>query len=180
MVFTGSVRMAELDQDGDGHGRSRRDLLRGGMAVALATTVAPLAGCDLLGSEPEPIPTPDPLAPLIAEALDLAGRHEEAAATHPDLADRLNPIAAAHRAHARELGRVAGTPVPTSPAAGTPTATPGGGPAGDAREVLAQLRGAEQQARQTAADVCVSAPADRAALVGSIAAARASHAEVLN
>jgi hypothetical protein len=45
--------------------------------------------------------------------------------------------------------------------------------------VLAQLRGAEQQARQTAADVCVSAPADRAALVGSIAAARASHAEVL-
>ncbi|GAB3972305.1 hypothetical protein [Plantactinospora veratri] len=46
-------------------------------------------------------------------------------------------------------------------------------------ETLRQLREAEQQGRDAAAKACLEAPANRAALVGSVTAARATHLEVL-
>ncbi|MEQ4305440.1 hypothetical protein ABNF97_29355 [Plantactinospora sp. B6F1] len=146
-------------------------------AVALAALVGAtgsLSGCGLFGGEPDP-PPPDPLAPLITGALDLAARHEAAIAAFPDLADRLRPVAEAHRAHAAELSRVTGTALP-SPTATVPGTDPG---AGSSTALLGQLREAERQGREAAAQACAGAPADRAALVGSIAAARATHLEVL-
>jgi hypothetical protein len=149
----------------------RRGVLR---ATLLAVAVAPLAGCDLFESEPEPAASPDPLAPLLAGTLDLAARHEAAIAAYPELAGRLTPVLEAHRQHAADLAKLTGAATP-SPAATTPAATP----AGDVKATLAALRTAEQQGQKSAADACLAAPAERAALLGSISAARATHLEVV-
>lgn len=143
------------------------------MGLLVAVT-APAAACDPFDRDPQP-PPPDPLAPLVTGALELAAGYEAAVAAHPALADRLSPVAAAHRAHAAELARVTGrgTPGPTTAGA---TASP---PAGDVTATLAALRAAEQRERETAARACADAPESRVALVGSVAAARASHLEVL-
>ncbi|MFB9234365.1 hypothetical protein ACFFWC_02250 [Plantactinospora siamensis] len=140
-------------------------------ATAAAGTI-PLTGCGIFNSDPDPSPSPDPLVPLVAEALELAARHDAAATAFPQLADRLAPLAAAHRAHAAELAKATGTSLPS----GTPSAPP---PGGDADAELAALRGAEQHARDNATAACLAAPARHAALAGSVAAARATHAEVL-
>ncbi|MEU3455123.1 hypothetical protein ABZ671_16210 [Micromonospora sp. NPDC006766] len=138
--------------------------------MALVGTAVPLTGCDLFDDKSEP---PDPLEPLAAEAADLAGRHRAAIAAASTLTDRLTPIADAHQAHADELRRVIGRPAPSgAPATPTVTATEPDG-------LLAELRQAEQQARENAAKACAAAPAERAALLGSIAAARATHLEAL-
>ncbi|MCW6007729.1 hypothetical protein K1W54_24735 [Micromonospora sp. CPCC 205371] len=144
-------------------------------ATLLAVAAYPLAGCDLFESEPEPAASPDPLAPLLAETLDLAARHEAAIAAYPELADRLTPVLEAHRQHATDLAKLTGA-APPSAASSTPAAA---APAGDAKATLAALRAAEQQGQKTAADACLAAPAERAALLGSISAARATHLEVV-
>ncbi|MFD1326001.1 hypothetical protein [Micromonospora sonneratiae] len=131
-----------------------------------------MTACGLFDDRTEP--APDPLAPLIAEALHLAAQHEAAIASYPELADRLGPIAQAHRAHAAELAKVTRVTLPSN----TPTAS--ASPAtGDLRATLAALRTAEQQGQDSARQACVQAPEGRAALVGSIAAARATHVEVV-
>ncbi|MDG4802292.1 hypothetical protein [Micromonospora sp. WMMD980] len=149
-------------------------MLRAGALVALGGTLAPLTGCDLLDRDDEP-PPPDALEPLVAEALALEAQHRAAAGAVPALAGRLTPIADAHRAHADEVRRVIGRAAPSGPA----TAAPSGPPATEPDAVLAQLRKAEQQGRTNAAKACAEAPAERAALLGSIAAARATHVEAL-
>ncbi|WBB77128.1 hypothetical protein O7602_21325 [Micromonospora sp. WMMD1128] len=169
-------------------------MLRAGGLVALGGATAPLTGCDLFDRDDEPSP-PDALEPLVAEALALEARHRAAATATPALAERLTPIADAHLAHAQELRRVIGRPAPSGPPStapstapsGTPSATPPGpplatppGPPGSEPDaVLAELRRAEQQGRTNAAKACAGAPPERAALLGSIAAARATHVEVL-
>ncbi|GAB2919132.1 hypothetical protein GCM10027280_02710 [Micromonospora polyrhachis] len=151
--------------------RSRRSVLRVAGLLTLAAATGPLAACGLFDdSEPEP----DPLAPLLAGALDLAALYEAAVAADPTLADRLTPIAQAHRAHAEELARVTRVTLPNS----TPTAGPTL-PTGDRKSMLTALRSAEQQGQAAATTACLSTPAHRAALVGSIAAARATHLELL-
>ncbi|MEV5628893.1 hypothetical protein [Micromonospora tulbaghiae] len=146
-------------------------MLRAGGLVALGGAAAPLTGCDLFDRDKEP-PAPDALEPLAAEALALEARYRAAATAAPALAERLTPIADAHRAHAEELRRVIGRPAPS----GTPAAA-GSASAPDA--VLTELRRAEQEGRTNAARACAEAPAERAALLGSIAAARATHVEAL-
>lgn len=150
-------------------------LRAGAVAAACLATGFGSAGCELLSSGPDPQPTPDPLAPLLAGTVELIGRYDAALAAHPDLATTLTPIREAHVAHATELGRVIGTPVPT----GTASAAPPTNAVADPRGTLAALRAAEQGARRTAVEACLAAPAERAALLGSIAAARASHPEGL-
>lgn len=136
-----------------------------------AVTVPVLTGCGLFDVEPEPTPEPDPLQPLLDEALVLAAAYERAAVAQPDLGARLAPLAADHRAHARELAQVIG--------AGPPSATPGTSAASDPGQSPAEFREAERAAQRTAALSARTVPAERAALVGSIAACRATHAEAL-
>jgi hypothetical protein len=176
MVLTWPVRTADTDQNHGVRGRSRRDLMRTGGLVALATGTASLTACGLFTDDAVP-PPPDPHAVLVADALNLADRYDVALASFPELAGRLGPVAQAHRAHAAELARVTGTTLPSGSAtpgtAGTPT------PAGDLKSTTAMLRAAETQGQQTLAKACTEAPPARAALLGSIAAARATHLEVL-
>lgn len=111
---------------------------------------------------------------MIATALDLAARCQEIAAAHPDQAGLLAPISAGHLAHAQALAAVTGAASPSAaPTAGT------GNETADAPAALAALREAEQAGREQAAGLCLAAPAERAALVGSIAAALATYVEVL-
>lgn len=163
-------------------GPTRRSVIRRAVAV-LASAVVPVAagGCGLLDPDPEPTPEPDPIEPLIVGALDLAIRYEAAIAAFPALADRLGPVAEAHRAHAEELSRVIGSPLPTAgtgavPGATSATSQSGGG---DQAATISALRAAEREGRQAAVQVCLGVPAERAALVASVAAARAAHLEVL-
>jgi hypothetical protein len=184
MVFTVPVRTVR------GDGRPRRTVLRAVLSAGAAAVVAGCAGvaagCGLLGEDPPP-PPPDPLAPLLAGTVALIGRYDTALAAHPDLAAGLDPVRRAHVAHAAELARLVGTPAPgtatpPAPAAGTttpPATPPATGSPPDARGTLAALRAAEQGGRRAAAEACLAAPPERAALLGSIAAARATHAEAL-
>lgn len=177
MVFTWPVRTADMNENHRVRGRSRRDLMRAVGLVALATGAGSLAACGLFAEEEVP-PPPDPLAVLVTNALDLAHRYDAAVAAFPELADRLGPVAQAHREHATELARVTRTTLPSG--AATPEVT-GGTPSapGDQKSTLAMLRAAETEGHQTMAKACADAPPERAALLGSIAAARATHLEVL-
>jgi hypothetical protein len=166
MVLTGPVRMSDT-------GHTRRRLLGAGLGTGVAVTS--LAGCGLLDEKPSPPAVPDPLRPLLDEALALAAAFERAAAARPALAARLTPLAADHRAHATELARLTGAAAPSAsaaPSGATPAAE------GDAATLTA-LRIAEQTAQRNAVTACREAPAARAALVGSIAACRATHIEAL-
>lgn len=149
-------------------------------AAVGAVVVYPMAGCGLFGDEDEKAqpPAPDPLAPLLAEALSLAGQHEAAMAAFPVLAERLTPVAETHREHVAALTKVIKAPEPSASASPGTTAS-SAPPAGDAKATLAALRAAEQKGQKTAAQACQAAPPERAALLGSIAAARATHLEVV-
>ena len=167
VVLTGAVGIRDS-------AHTRRRLLGAAAGTALGSTG--LAGCGLFDDEPDPVPPPDPLTPVLDAALALAAVHDRTIATQPALAGRLTPIADAHRAHAAELVRVIGTPPPSAGTSAGPSVAP---PALDAIAALKSLRAAEQQAQRAAATACRRAPAERAMLVGTIAAARAAHAEAL-
>ncbi|WP_433130606.1 hypothetical protein ACQPWW_07915 [Micromonospora sp. CA-240977] len=169
MVLTCRVGTGRTTQRDQASGHSRRKLLRTGALLALGGAAVPLTGCDLFDRDDQPAPPPDPLRPMVDEALTLAATYQAQMAAHPDLADRLGPIAEAHTAHATELARVIGVALPTAPAA--PTTDPGG--------TLTTLRALEKTAQQSATAACAAASAERAALLGSIAAARATHQEAL-
>ncbi|MET8310490.1 MULTISPECIES: hypothetical protein [unclassified Micromonospora] len=174
MVLTCPVGIGRTTQRDQASGHSRRKLLRAGALLALGGAAAPLTGCDLFDRDGQPAPPPDPLRPMVDESLGLAAAHRASAAAHPELADRLGPIAEAHTAHATELARVIGVALPSTPAA-APTTAPAAEPAG----ALAALRALEKTGQQSATAACAAAPAERAALLGSIAAARATHQEAL-
>jgi len=159
MVFTGAVRINQA-------GPTRRRVL--GMA-ATGLGGAALSGCGLFGGDDTPSGAGDAaVRPLLTEAVALAGAYDKAAAAQPDLAARLKPLADDHRAHASALAELIGKSVP----AAAPAAIGSG-------DVLAGLRAAEQTAQRNAVTACKQAPAERAALIGSIAACRATHAEAL-
>jgi hypothetical protein len=158
-VFTSAVR----------EGWSRRAVLGAAGVIGAAGT---LSGCSWF--EDDPPPPPDPLEPLLAATRVLAARYEAALAAHPELADRLRPLHEAHRAHESALVELIGRPELAS--ASPPPASPA--PA-DPEETLAALRDAERDEQDQATRECLAAPAERAGLLGSIAAARATHREVL-
>jgi len=138
-----------------------------------------LSGCGLFGDRTDPPPAPDPLLPLLAEARELLGRYDAAMAANPDLAARLSPVREAHLAHATALARLIGAPEPSATASATTEPSTEPSAPADETQTLAALRTAEQAAVRRAAQACLSAPAARAALLGSIAAGRATHVEVL-
>ncbi|WBB82373.1 hypothetical protein O7606_11215 [Micromonospora sp. WMMD882] len=172
MVFTCPVAIGRTTQRDEPTGHSRRKALRAGAFLALGTATASVTACGLLDRN-DPPPPPDPLEPLVTGALDLEARHRAAIAADPALAGRLTPVADAHRAHATELAAAIGVALPSTAGSGATV------PPGDTAAVLVALREAEEQGRARAATLCADAPADRATLVGSIAAARATHVEAL-
>ncbi|WP_239559608.1 hypothetical protein [Micromonospora luteifusca] len=174
MVLTCPVGTGRTTQRDQASGHSRRKLLRAGALLALGGAAVPLTGCDLFDRDDQPAPPPDPLRPMVDESLALAAAYRTSATAHPELADRLGPIAEAHTAHATELARVIGVALPSTVAA-APSAEPATDPAG----ALAALRRLEKTAQQSATAACAAAPAERAALLGSITAARATHQEAL-
>jgi hypothetical protein len=174
MVFTMAMQVR------GGPGWTRRAVL----AAAGSTLAGTASGCSWPGSDPPPPPPPpDPLEPLLAGTRALADRSPRVLAGHPGLAGRLSPLHRAHREHETALLAVIARPGLASPSPGSGTWHPprASRPVPtDPVDAVAELRAAEQQARTEAARACLSAPPGRAALLGSITAARATHAEVLS
>ncbi len=155
-----------------------------GLGTAIAVAIGTgLGGCDLAGARPEPL-GPDALTDFYAQAVVLADRYDATIAAHQALAARLQPLRDAHRAHVAALARELA--LPETPASGFPPrarATAAGGPASpvpaEPGAAMATLAAAEKAAARLAVDACLSAPSWRTALLGSIAACRSSHLEVL-
>lgn len=172
MVFTRPVQ----------RGWSRRAVL-GMFGTGMAAGIAPAAGCSWWDSDPPPPPAPpDPLEPLLASTRDLAGRYAQTIAGYPELAGRLGPLHEAHLAHEAALLAVIGRPELAATSPGTPsgTAQSAAGPsASSPQEAVAALRKGERDGREQAAQACLAAEPGRAALLGSITAARRTHLEVL-
>ena len=160
MVLTCHVRTSQT-------GHTRRGLLGAGLGVVA------LSGCGVFGDDPDQPKPPDPLQPLLDDALALAAAYDRAVQAQPGLSTRLTPLAADHREHAAALAKIIGV----SASAGAAAPAPSGADAAD--DVVAGLRRAEQAGQRTAVAACKAAAADRAGLVGSIAACRATHAEAL-
>ena len=151
---------------------SRRGLLRGLLAVAGLAGIGSVTGCDLFGDSPgsDGDEVPPELVELLAQTVALGDAYDGAISRAPSLADRLTGPRDAHRAHAQALAQALMSP---SPSAGTAE-----GPA-DPSAVLAELRDLETRGLEAARTACLAAPPRLAGLIGSIAAARACHLEVL-
>ncbi|MCW2643721.1 MAG: hypothetical protein JWP76_6027 [Dactylosporangium sp.] len=175
MVLTVAVRMGE-----ERRGHSRRTVLRaalGGMAAAV-----PLTACDSPQQAARRQQIPDPLNPFYHDTAALLGRYEATIAAQPGLTARLGPLRDAHRAHLQALAREIG-PGLSGPSTGDPSSTTvptGSGGASNEPATLATLLAAEKNSSEAARAACLRAPSYRAALLGSIAAARASHVAVLS
>jgi hypothetical protein len=147
--------------------------------LGVAAAAGALSGCSWLGSDPPEPPPPDPLEPLLSATRALRARYAAVLAAHPDLTGRLRPLDDAHAAHESALVDLIGRPELASPSTGTGSWAPPAGEVADPDQALAMLRDAERDGQAEAAQACLSAPPERAALLGSITAARATHAEVL-
>jgi hypothetical protein len=173
-VFTVRVQMPAGGPSRAASTSRRSVLAAAGWATAgLATAgLGGLAGCDLGGPGPEPTPPPDPLLPFLTATVALADRYDAAIEADPSLSARLTPLRDDHRAHVQALAREIGIPAPSG--APSPPASPSAAPS-----TVQALLAAEQDARKDAEKACLEGPSYRAALLGSIAACRASHQEAL-
>jgi hypothetical protein len=153
-------------------------------ALAGSATVVGLGGCSLpdrFGSgEPDTraVADGDALRAVAADARQLAARHDAAIRQFPDQAARLTPLRDAHREHAAAIGRSLDGSAQPSTAVATPSAS--GSPGSGAAATLKALAALEKTAAERAAVACVQVASYHAPLVGTIAAARASHAEALS
>jgi hypothetical protein len=158
-----------------GGSTSRRTFLRGVAGlVGAAAAGAALTGCGIFGGGggPEPPDQPQPLLDFLAATSALADRYDATISEVPALIGALTPIRDAHRAHVRALADALGTSAPKS----APPATP---PPSDGPSATTALAAAEKGARDDAKAACLAAAPRYAPLLGSIAAARATHLEVL-
>lgn len=158
-----------------GQARSRRELLRlAGGVLAAAVTAPSLAGCEVLDRTPSWHVGADPLVGFHRATLDLLARYEATIAARSELAGRLGPLRDDHAAHAEALSRELALPsgADPGPVAGTQVAD-------SPTAAVAALRTLEQAALAQATQIALSAPTWVVALLGSIAACRASHLEVL-
>ena len=136
-----------------------------------------LAACDVpKGSAATWHPAPDVLLPLLTRTVALRDRYAEVLTAFPALQDRLGPFKDNHAAHV-----VAARPrVGLGEHGPMPAASTSAGPVvQDQAAAVKELAGLEKAGQEDAAGACLSAPSYRAALLGSIAACRAAHVEVL-
>jgi hypothetical protein len=155
-------------------GVSRRGLLQSIVAAATLAGVGAAAGCDLFGrhSGPGTADVPTQVSDLLASTVALGDAYDNAIAQAPSLSSLLTGPRDAHRAHARALAEALGKPVPAS-------STAGPGRSGDPTALRAGLVDAETKGQDAARTACLAAPGRLAPLIGSIAAARACHLEIL-
>lgn len=132
-----------------------------------------LTGCDLLSPEPPP---PHPLAAVLHDTRALLGRYESAITAQPGLAERLTPLRDNHDTHVTELKRLIGPSASATPSA---AASAPDQPPTDEKATLTALRTAEREGQAYATKACLKAKPEYAGLLGSIAACRATHREVL-
>jgi hypothetical protein len=150
----------------------RRLVLRAGSGLAGLAAAAILAGCSDAGlPAASPATTQSADAVAVARARGsaswLAASAQELATSDPSLADLLEAVVADHRAHLAALGA---TP-PPSPSAST-RPTPG-------RADVRRMVSAETAAAQEALDDVRLVTPGLATLLARIAAARATHADLL-
>jgi len=151
-----------------GIGVDRRTVLTGALAGAAGVT---LSGCDLLAGDPPP---PHPLLGTLRDIRALLDCYQAVISAHPTLAGRLGPLRDNHRAHLTAVAKLIG---PTASQSPSPTNS-GAAPPGE-EDAVRELREAEQTGQETAGRACLAARREYAGLLGSIAACRASHREVL-
>jgi hypothetical protein len=155
-------------------GMTRRGLLRGVIASVSVAGVGLATGCDLIGgSGGTPEDSPHPLDGLLRETVALGDAYDAGIAAVPALATVLTGPRDAHRAHAKALAQAIAAATPK------PGVSPTARPSGDRAAVLTGLVAAETKGRDSAREACLSTGARLAPLVGSIAAARACHLEIL-
>jgi hypothetical protein len=153
-------------------GISRRGVLRAAVAAVGLAGVGATAGCDLFGGgDSDDIVVAPEHAELLAGTVALGDAYDDAISRVPSLTAQLTGPRDAHRAHAEALARALATSVPSS------NSTAGGG--ADPAATLTALAEMENRGLEAAREVCLSAPDRLASLVGTIAAARACHLEVL-
>ena len=159
-----------MSEAGDHPGTSRRWFLAGGAAVVLGSGAGILAGA--LQDESAAPPPPAPAALLAAVAAERALIADLRATTGGTPAVRrvIVQASADHAAHLAALTRLLG-------GFRTPTHSPSP-PRGTPRR-LAELRAAEQRASAAAAANAAQLDGGLAALLASIAACEATHAELL-
>lgn len=163
------------------HGPTRRALLGGSLLLT--------AACAPLGRTAFPEGDEDRDLAIVRRAIDneeaLIARYEEATRQHPQLADRLAPIAAHHREHVAALRRrlPPGETAPgASPAGRSPGTPPVWAPAplsGSPELALAALEGDEQAAAAARVNQVRDASAPLAQLLASLGASEASHTVLL-
>jgi hypothetical protein len=130
-----------------------------------------LGGCGLLAGDPPP---PHPLLGTLREIRTLLNRYEAVMTAHPEIVERLEPLRENHRTHLSAVAKVIGPTASQSPSPTTPVPVPP-----EPGAALGELRDAERAAQDAATRACLAARPEHAGLLGSIAAARASHREVL-
>jgi hypothetical protein len=150
-------------------GCTRRTVLTAAGAAGLVA----VAGCESDdGASAIPPDEAANLRRVAGESLDLATRYDAAIGQNPEQSARLTAIRDAHREHAAAIGRSLGSTV----AAQAGPAPSGSQAAGGGLKALAA---AEKAAAERAVAACLDAASYHAPLLGTVAAARASHAEVL-
>ncbi len=163
------------------NGRTRRAVLAavvGGAALTGAAGCGPLGGDG--GSRSGAAPEPSPLLPALAGTLALIDTYTATMVAQPALASTLEPLLADHRAHVTALRAAIGGSVsaaPSGPATGS--AGPGSSVPDQPAAALAAVRAAERAARDASVRDCLAAQPRYAPLLGSIAACRSCHLEVL-
>lgn len=152
---------------------TRRGLLRGLLGVTGVAGVSLAAGCDLFDTGSGTPPPPNPLESFLVDTAALLARYNQALAQVPALGPTITHIRDTHLEHANALAKALNAPSPAPSAGGS------GAPSGDRATVLAALVDAETKGHDAAVQACLATDARLAPLVGSIAAARATHLEVL-
>ncbi len=151
----------------------------------------------------------DALGPIYTETMTLITTYDTAIANNPLLIGLLGPLRDDHRQHAIALAALmgiaaptvslganpSGTPMPPMPSASAPpsgvpsgptsgrpsTPPPSPAPAAGPQTAPARalLSAAEKTAQANVTAACISAPADRVAVLASITASRATHVAAL-
>jgi hypothetical protein len=148
----------------------RRTVLAGLLAGAGVLATGSLSGCNPLGGGGPP-PPPSALTGFLTGTSVLADRYDATLSVYGGLTATIGPIRDAHRAHASALAQLLGV-APPSPAAGPV-------PPDQLPVAIAALMQAERSAHDEAVAACLAASTRYVALLGSIAAARATHLEAL-